>query len=143
MQNGSDDADDMKARLAKLANELQTRREADNADERRRSGTGQPDKSLGRAMSLGFRVLTEFVVATIVGALIGWRLDVWLGTAPFLLILFLGLGLAAGFNNVYKLAAPPAPQPSRQGEPDGDQPPRQGQQERQGQQDGGEPPREN
>ncbi|MCW2317749.1 ATP synthase protein I [Rhodoblastus acidophilus] len=125
MQNGSDDADDMKARLAKLASDLQAKREAEIAEERSRSDPG-PDKSLGRAMSLGFRVLTEFVVATVIGALIGWRLDVWLGTAPWLLILFLGFGLAAGFNNVYKLAAPPASRAgeSRRGnEPDGDQPP--------------------
>ena len=54
MQNGSDDADDMKARLAKLANELQTRREADNAEQRRQSETGASDKSLGRAMGSAF-----------------------------------------------------------------------------------------
>ena len=72
-------------------------------------------------------MLTEFVVATIVGALIGWRLDVWLGTAPFLLILFLGLGLAAGFNNVYKLAAPPASRAQNPPRDDNDGPPRENQ----------------
>ncbi|MBB4196704.1 hypothetical protein CCR94_12080 [Rhodoblastus sphagnicola] len=116
MRDGSDDAEDMKARLAKLASDLQGRRDADKVDERRRSEVETSSKSLGRAMSLGFRVLTEFVAATVVGALIGWRLDVWLGTTPFLLILFLGLGIAAGFNNVYRLAAPPARR-------DGDPPP--------------------
>ena len=55
-------------------------------------------------MSLGFRVLSEFVAATVVSALIGWRLDLWIGTTPFFLILFLGLGVAAGFWNVYRLA---------------------------------------
>lgn len=108
MQNGSDDAEDMKARLAKLTSDLQARREATNADERRSEAAASSDKSLGRAMSLGFRVLTEFVAATAVGGLIGWRLDLWLGTTPFLLVLFVGLGVAAGFNSVYRLAAPPA-----------------------------------
>jgi ATP synthase protein I len=116
MQNGSDDSDDMKARLAKLTSDLQARREAVKADERR-SEADLSDKSLGRAMSLGFRVLTELVAAPTVGALIGWRLDLWLGTTPFLLILLLGLGVAAGFKNVYRLAAPP---PARG---DGDKPP--------------------
>jgi ATP synthase protein I len=115
MQNGSDDAD-MKARLAKLASQLQAKREAETADERRRSEADTSNKSLGRAMSLGFRVLTEFVAATVVGALIGWFLDKWLGTTPWLLILFLGLGIAAGFNNVYRMSAPPARR-------DGDTPP--------------------
>ena len=58
-------------------------------------------------MSLGFRVLAEFVAATVVGALIGWQLDAWIGTSPFLLILFLGFGVAAGFWNVYRLAVAP------------------------------------
>jgi len=104
MQNGSDDDADMKARLAKLASDLQAKREAETAEQRRRSDPG-PDKSLGRAMSLGFRVLTEFVSAAVVGALVGWFLDKWLGTSPWLLILFVGFGIAAGFNNVYRLAA--------------------------------------
>jgi ATP synthase protein I len=115
MQNGSDDAEDMKARLAKLTSDLEARREATNADERR-SEADPSDKSLGRAMSLGFRVLTEFVSAAAVGGLIGWSLDLWLGTTPLLLVLFVGLGVAAGFTSVYRLAAPPARR-------DGDKPP--------------------
>jgi ATP synthase protein I len=43
-------------------------------------------------------------------AVSGWQLDLWIGTAPFLLILFLGLGVAAGFWSVYRLAVrPPGP----------------------------------
>jgi len=127
MQNGSDDDADMKARLAKLASQLQAKREAETAEQRRRSDAG-PDKSLGRAMSLGFRVLTEFVSAAVVGALIGWLLDGWLGTTPWFLVLFVGFGVAAGFNNVYRMAAKTPPpresvQPSRQNKPDGGQPP--------------------
>lgn len=118
MQNGSNDDADMKARLARLASDLQARRAAETAEERRRADAG-PDKSLGRAMSLGFRVLTEFVSAAVVGALIGWLLDRWLGTTPWLLVLLTGFGVAAGFNNVYRMAAKT---PSSR---DGDPPPRQ------------------
>ena len=46
--------------------------------------------------------------------MIGWALDRWLGTAPFLMVVFLVLGAAAGIMNVFRAAkamqakAPPA-----------------------------------
>jgi ATP synthase protein I len=99
-----------------LTSDLQARREAGEKIERKAAGD-LTDKGLGQAMSLGFRVLSEFVAATVVGAVIGWQLDLWIGTAPFLLILFLGLGVAAGFWSVYRLAVtPPGPR-------DGEKPP--------------------
>ena len=58
-------------------------------------------------MSLGFRVLTEFTAGIVIGAIIGWQLDTWLHTSPILLIIFLVLGTAAGFWNVYRIAAKP------------------------------------
>jgi ATP synthase protein I len=63
--------------------------------------------SLGGAMSLGFRVMTEFAAAVVVGALIGWQIDVWTKTTPIFLIVFLALGTAAGFWNVYRIAVRP------------------------------------
>lgn len=65
------------------------------------------DTGLAGAMNLGFRVLTEFIAGIGVGALIGWQLDKWLKTSPILLIVFLTLGTAAGFWNVYRIAAKP------------------------------------
>ncbi len=110
MQDGPvEDGDELKARLAKLTSDLQAQREAGEKVERKAAGD-LTDKGLGQAMSLGFRVLSEFVAAIIVGALVGWRLDLWFGTGPFLLILLLGLGVAAGFWNVYRIAmVPPGP----------------------------------
>jgi ATP synthase protein I len=108
MREGPDEADELKARLAKLRGDLQSKR--DGQKEVQRADGDLTDKGLGQAMSLGFRVLSEFVAATVVGAVIGWQLDLWIGTAPFLLILFLGLGVAAGFWSVYRLAVtPPGP----------------------------------
>ncbi len=101
----SDDAD-LRARLDKLAQALEAQRRAarvagadDSAD--------LASQSTGRAMSLGFRVLTEFVVAIVVGTLIGWQIDVWLATGPIFLIVFLALGTAAGFLGVYRIAMAP------------------------------------
>lgn len=56
------------------------------------------------ALGLAFRLATEFVAGVVVGSLIGWWLDRWLGTAPWLLILFFTLGAAAGFLNVTRTA---------------------------------------
>ncbi|MCH7630671.1 MAG: AtpZ/AtpI family protein [Proteobacteria bacterium] len=39
-----------------------------------------------------------------VGGAIGWYLDKWLGTTPWLFVIFFFLGVAAGFRNVYKAA---------------------------------------
>ena len=59
----------------------------------------------GRAMGAAMRVATELVLALIVGAAIGWFLDGWLGTRPWLLIIFFFLGFAAGLKNLFRTAA--------------------------------------
>ena len=105
MAKPNDDQEDrdLKARLEALSNELKVKQ----SDLR---GSAQDEKDAhvtrtGQAMSLGFRVLSEFVAGVIVGGFLGWQIDLWLGTEPFGFIVFLGLGTAAGFWNVYKLAA--------------------------------------
>jgi ATP synthase protein I len=110
MPDGPEDADELKARLAKLTSDLRTQRESGRNEAERKAEADMADKGLGQAMSLGFRVLSEFVAAIVVGAVIGWRLDEWFGTSPGLLILFLGFGVAAGFWTIYRLAVkPPGP----------------------------------
>lgn len=59
-----------------------------------------------RPVALAFRVAGELVSALIVAVAIGWWLDRVLGTAPWLLLLFLVLGSAAGILNVWRLVAP-------------------------------------
>jgi ATP synthase protein I len=54
-------------------------------------------------LSLAFRVLSEFVAAVMVGTALGWGVDRLFGTSPIFLILFLLLGAAAGFWNVYRI----------------------------------------
>jgi len=43
----------------------------------------------------------QLVVSTFIGLAMGYYLDKWLGTKPWMLLLFLLLGIAAGFKNVY------------------------------------------
>ena len=58
----------------------------------------------GRVLSLAFRVALEIVSAVAIGVCIGWLLDSWLGTTPWLMVVFIVLGFAAGILNVYRLA---------------------------------------
>lgn len=97
---------ELRARLDRLSGAL--KEQSRDARERRAEANADfQGAETGRALSLGFRVLSEFVAAVVVGFLIGWQLDVWLSTTPLFLILFLGLGTAAGFYNVYRIAARP------------------------------------
>lgn len=50
----------------------------------------------------GLQVGIELVAGVVGGVLIGYALDRWLGTAPFLLIAFFLLGAAAGTLNAYR-----------------------------------------
>ncbi len=87
-------------------NDLDRRLKA--AQARRQDDKGRGDKAQGRAagsgMGLGFRIAVDLVAALIVGVGIGLLLDIWLGTTPWLLIIFFFLGSAAGMLNVYRTA---------------------------------------
>lgn len=56
----------------------------------------------GRGMAYGMRMASELVGAVIVGAAIGYGLDLLLGSKPWLLLLFFVLGFAAGVLNVMR-----------------------------------------
>lgn len=53
-----------------------------------------------RGMAYGLRMASELVGAVLVGGLIGYFLDQWLGTWPWLFLVFFFLGFAAGIINV-------------------------------------------
>jgi len=57
-----------------------------------------------QGFGLAFRIGTELVAALAVGLLIGYWLDVWLETAPWMMVVFFFLGSAAGIMNVYRAA---------------------------------------
>jgi ATP synthase protein I len=92
----------LQARLAKLNDALRAHDERRAQDE---APAAASRSGFGRAMSAGLNVFAEFASAVVVGALIGWQGDAWLGTKPWLLVVFLGLGTAAGFWNIYRMAA--------------------------------------
>jgi len=55
-------------------------------------------------IGLAFRLSTDLVAGLIVGGVMGWSIDRWLGTAPWFLIIFFILGITAGIFNVLKTA---------------------------------------
>ena len=55
-------------------------------------------------MGSAFKLGTELVSAVLVGTIIGFILDTWFDTKPWLIILFFVLGSIAGILNVIKVA---------------------------------------
>ena len=56
--------------------------------------------NLGQA----FKMSTELVSAVLVGTIIGFILDNWFGTKPWLILIFFFVGVIAGIMNVIKSA---------------------------------------
>ncbi len=62
------------------------------------------DENRGSFMGNAFKLGTELVAAVAVGTIIGFILDTWFDTKPWLIIIFFFLGAAAGILNVIKAA---------------------------------------
>ena len=105
-RDGGEDEDRLlRARLEKLSGALERRRKESPPRPGAENGGDSSDK-FGSAMGLGMRAASEFAAAVVVGGLIGWQLDVWLGTKPAFLIVFFMLGVAAGVWNVIRVTSP-------------------------------------
>ena len=83
--------DEFKTRIKIAKSKL--KKELDNDNEKRGS-------FMGNAFKLG----TELVAAVAVGTIIGFILDSWFDTKPWLIIIFFFLGAAAGMLNVIRAA---------------------------------------
>jgi ATP synthase protein I len=84
-------------------------------------------------MGIGFRIGVDVAAALAIGLGIGYLLDAWLGTKPWLLVVFFFLGAGAGVLNVYRAVqgmgyqvgfrhggAPPAERDDKDGSKDRD-----------------------
>ena len=60
----------------------------------------QETSSFGEA----FKMSTELVAAVVVGTIIGFILDNWFGTKPWLILIFFFVGVFAGISNVIRSA---------------------------------------
>ncbi|MDE0780000.1 MAG: AtpZ/AtpI family protein [Alphaproteobacteria bacterium] len=90
--NGQEPLDDLNKRLKDARNRK-------TAGTRGKNGAA-PRSDYGPAIRVG----TDLVAGVAVGVVIGWVLDRWLGTTPWLLLVFFLLGSAAGITNVMRTA---------------------------------------
>jgi ATP synthase protein I len=61
-------------------------------------------RSRGNALGQAYKILAELIVGVVVGTGLGWALDKQLGTSPWLMIVLLIVGFAAGISNVIRTA---------------------------------------
>lgn len=64
----------------------------------------EPEKSLFRQLLEASSVGIHLVVSTFVGLAIGYVLDKLFGTSPYLTVIFLIIGIIAGFRELVRIA---------------------------------------
>ena len=57
----------------------------------------------GTSLGYGFRLSVELLAGLLVGLGMGYVIDGWLGTRPWLMLVFMILGLGAGILNVMRV----------------------------------------
>jgi len=95
------------ARLRRLGERL------DHVGPRHPADSGSASRSTTdmSGFARGMRLSAELVGGVVIGFILGWLLDRWLGTSPWGLIVFLLLGFAAGVLNVMRSAGVVKPGP--------------------------------
>ena len=83
--------DDLKTRLKIAKSKLKKQLQSDS-------------EKRGSFMGSAFKLGTELVSAVAVGTIIGFILDSWFDTKPWLIIIFFFLGAASGMLNVIRTA---------------------------------------
>ncbi|MCR6673543.1 AtpZ/AtpI family protein [Devosia ginsengisoli] len=111
-QDDQSQPDSAKGVTRDLASRIASAKRERDIEANRASANGSPEMT---GMGRGVRIGTEFIAAILVGAVIGYLIDLGLGTRPWgMLIMFL-VGFAAGILNVTRVvtqmnrAAPPPP----------------------------------
>ncbi len=84
------------ARLESLDERLDRMQQA----EAKRTAKRQPDLNY----QSGQLVLSQLVGCPLGGGIVGWLMDRWFGTRPWLMLVLLFLGFAVGFWNVVRIA---------------------------------------
>ncbi len=96
------------------SNDVKARKSLDELDARIRKARGEsggghrdrpaPALESNSPLGVAWRLSVELAVAIAVCVGLGWALDKWLGTGPWLLLVFFVLGAAAGMLNVFRAA---------------------------------------
>ncbi len=76
------------------------------AREKQLGSSTAPETAAGKAQRSGaaqaLRAGTDLVAALVVSGFLGYGIDRWLDTKPWLMVVMLFLGFAAGFLNIYR-----------------------------------------
>lgn len=72
--------------------------------EEQRKDRQDGQEGAGSSMGMAMRIAVEMISALIVSGAIGWFLDRWLDTRPWLMLVMLILGSATGLWNTYRSA---------------------------------------
>ena len=83
---------------------LDSRLAAARAAEAARVGGEAAARRPAKGYAQGSRIIAELIGAPAGAALIGWLLDRWLGTKPWLLLVLLVLGFVVAMRNIYRIA---------------------------------------
>ena len=70
----------------------------------KKSSKNQDNNRNSSSMGSAFKLSTDLVAHVLVGTIIGFILDSWFDTKPWLIIIFFFLGSVAGILNVIKTA---------------------------------------
>ncbi len=83
-------------------NDLQSRLK--DAQDRNQDKPSSAQLESNKEMAMGMRAFMEMLGVILGSGLMGWCLDRFFGTSPILLIIFIFLGICAGFFNLYKMS---------------------------------------
>ena len=84
-------SDQFKTRLRIAKNKIKSRNSNNKIEQKTNIG-------------VAFKMSTELVSAVVVGTIIGFILDNWFGTKPWLILIFFFVGVVAGILNVIRSA---------------------------------------
>lgn len=90
------------AEFKRRASELGSRIDGLQAEKQAEIEEQQDRANRSRGMAYGLRMSTELVAAILVGGFMGYMLDMWLGTRPWLFLVFMMLGFSAGILNILR-----------------------------------------
>jgi ATP synthase protein I len=90
------------AEFKRRASALGTRIDSVQAEKQAEIEEQQDRANRSRGMAYGLRMSSELVAAILVGGFMGYVLDAWLGSKPWLFLVFLMLGFSAGILNILR-----------------------------------------